>query len=241
MSLSERSGPLQRVEHVERSGVGGERGVDLQRLVPVQPKDLGGGTLLEKGAQRAQPVARNRDAGRHRVAAALDDQPGSAASRTSRPRSKPATERPEPVPVPSALKATAKAGRRAWSFSREAISPTMPGCQVWLAVTTTAGPGAAGELGVGLGAGLGQHLLLHRLALAVEAVEGFGDTLGLGRILRRQQPAAQRRVADAAAGVDARPEQEGEMKGVERLADPRHRATAPPAPGSAAGASSAGP
>ena len=50
------------------------------------------------------------------------------------------TERPEPVPTPLALKAMAKAGRRAWSFSREASRPTMPGCQLSLAVTMIAGP-----------------------------------------------------------------------------------------------------
>ena len=130
--------------------------------------------------------------------------PRSAASRTSRPRSKPATERPEPVPMPLALKAMAKAGRRAWSFSREAISPTMPGCQLSARRDYDGRTRAAGELGVGLGAGLGEHLLLHRLALLVEPVERLGDRSASTGSSVAKQPAAQRRIADAPAGVDAR-------------------------------------
>ena len=81
--------------------------------------------------------------------------------------------------------------------------------------------GADGKLDVGLGARLGQHLLLHRLPFLVEAVERLGDRAGLDRIVRRQQPAAQRGVADPPAGIDARSDQEGQMEGVDRLADAR--------------------
>ena len=151
------------------------------------------------------------------------------------------TERPEPVPTPLGLKAMAKAGRRACSFSREAIRPTMPGCHLSLAVTMIGRAVAGGELGIGFGARLGQHLLLHRLAFLVEPVERLGDLAGLDRIVGRQQPAAERGVADAAAGIDARPDQEGEMEGVDRLADARRRAPARRARHSAAGGSPAGP
>jgi hypothetical protein len=49
-------------------------------------------------------------------------------------------ERPEPVPRPDGSKAIAKAGRLNFSFSRAAISPTMPGCHFSWAVTMTEAP-----------------------------------------------------------------------------------------------------
>ena len=81
--------------------------------------------------------------------------------------------------------------------------------------------GADGKLDVGLGTRLGEHVLLHRLALLVEAIERLGDRAGFDRIVGRKQPAAQRGVADPPAGIDARSDQEGEMEGVDRLADAR--------------------
>ena len=69
--------------------------------------------------------------------------------------------------------------------------------------------GAAGKLGVGLGARLGEHVLLHRLPLLVQPVERLGDLPGLDRIVGREQPAAECCVADAPAGIDARADQEG--------------------------------
>ena len=64
-------------------------------------------------------------------------------------------------------------------------------------------------------------LVLDRLALLVEPVEGFGDTVRLDGIVGGEQAAAERGIADAAAGVDARADEEGEMEGVDRLADAR--------------------
>ena len=107
------------------------------------------------------------------------------------------------------------------SFSRAAISPTTPGCQLAAAVTTTApfssSPSAASRLGFGLR----QHDLLDRLALAVEPVELGGDAAGLDRIVGQQQLRAEIGAADAAAGVDARAEQEAEMPRLRRADEPR--------------------
>ena len=97
----------------------------------------------------------------------------------------------------------------------------MPGCHVVAGRHDDRRAGAAGKLRIGLGARLGEHFLLHRLPLLVQAVERLGDLLRLDRIVGRQQPAAQRRIADAAAGIDARADQEGQMEGVDRLADAR--------------------
>ena len=155
------------------------------------------------------------------MAAALDDQPFGRAARTSRPRSKPETERPEPVPMPLALKAMAKAGRRACSLSRERDQADDAGVPFVAGGDDDGRPVADGEFVIGLGARLGQHLLLHRLALLVQPVERLGDAAGLDRIVGRQQPAAERGIADAAAGIDARTDQEAEMEGVDRLADAR--------------------
>ncbi len=68
-----------------------------------------------------------------------------------------------------------------------------------------------------LGLGLGHRGGLDRLALAVERVEPGGDAGGLDRVLAEQQPGAERRIADAPAGIDPGAEQEAEMPGLRRL------------------------
>ena len=75
MPRAERPGLLQCLQQGERRALGGERGVDVEHFLVLQAEDVGGGALLEEGAQRAEPVALDRDAGRHGVAAALDEQP----------------------------------------------------------------------------------------------------------------------------------------------------------------------
>ena len=105
---------------------------------------------------------------------------------------------------------------------REAISPTTPGCQRSLAVTSTDGPSPVADLGVGLGRRLLQHHGLDRLALAVEPVELGREPLALRRVVAGEQPRAERRVADPAAGIDPRAEQEAEMIGRHRSAEPGH-------------------
>ena len=78
------------------------------------------------------------------------------------------------------------------------------------------------ERGLRLGLGLRQHRDLHGAALAVEPVELGGDPPGLDRIVGAKQQRAEIGAADAAAGVDARPEQEAEMKRLRRAGQPRH-------------------
>ena len=70
---------------------------------------------------------------------------------------------------------------------------------------------------LGLRQRLLEHLLLDRLALLVELVEQHGDARRLRLVVARQQARAECGVADAAAGVDARPEDEAEMIGRRRL------------------------
>ena len=124
--------------------------------------------------------------------------------------------------MPPGSSAIAKAGRPKRSLSRAAINPTTPGCQLAAAVTTTAPfssmPSAADRFGLRLR----QRGDLDRLALAVEPVELGRDAGRLDRIVGAQQVGAEIGAADAAAGIDARPEQESEMPGLRRTGEPRH-------------------
>ena len=73
---------------------------------------------------------------------------------------------------------------------------------------------------------------LHRLPLAIEPVERAGDRGRLVLVGQREQPRAQRGVADAPAGVDARPHEIAEMVRAGRSVRPRdieQRAQARPA------------
>ncbi len=77
------------------------------------------------------------------------------------------------------------------------------------------------ERGHGLGLGLRQRGKLDRLALAVESVEFGGEARAFGRIVLHEQIDAERGAADAAAGIDARPQEEAEMPRLGRAAEPR--------------------
>ena len=92
-----------------------------------------------------------------------------------------------------------------------------------------------------LGLGLRQRVLLDRLALAIEPIELGGDFGGFDRIVFEQKPHAQIGAADAAAGIDARPEQKTEMPGFRRPGKPRHVHQADMARPARAGAARSGP
>ena len=72
-----------------------------------------------------------------------------------------------------------------------------------------------------LGFRRGERRLLERPALAVEAVEFRGELRRFRDILRQQQPRAEIGAADAAARVDARPEQKAEVPGLGRTGEAR--------------------
>ncbi len=73
----------------------------------------------------------------------------------------------------------------------------------------------------GLRFGLRKHRRFHRLSLAVQLVQPLGNHLGLRGIIERQQSAAERSVANTPPGVDAGSDQETEMIGCHRPAQPR--------------------
>ena len=73
-----------------------------------------------------------------------------------------------------------------------------------------------GEEHLGLSDGLLQRLLLDDLPLAIQSVELTRDPGGLDRIEEGEKSRAEPGVADAAAGVDPRPEREAEVIGARR-------------------------
>ena len=199
----------------------GQRAVDQQRILAPRRLDRGRERILEIGAEGAERVLAQRDAGRHGVAAALDQQPVAhglahrAAEIDARDRA-------------------AGAGADAAGLERDRESgPAEPLLQPRGDQADHAGMPALGggdddrallfdaERGHGLGFRLRHRGNLDRLALAVEAVELGGDARALGRIVLQEQVDAERRAPDAAAGIDARPEQKAEMPGLGRAAEPR--------------------
>ena len=74
-------------------------------------------------------------------------------------------------------------------------------------------PLAAADLGLGGAVGLLDRLELDALALGVELVEPRGDDQRRVLVVEAEQPRAERGVADAAAGIDARADEEAEMVG----------------------------
>ncbi len=112
-----------------------------------------------------------------------------------------------------------QAGRRKRSVSRLATSPTTPLCQVCEPSISTDDVGTRGDHRIGLRQRLLQHLLLERPPLLVQPVEQHGDARRLRLVLAGEQARAQRGIADAAAGIDARAEDEAEMIRRRRLVE----------------------
>ena len=69
---------------------------------------------------------------------------------------------------------------------------------------------------------LGQHLRLDLAAFGIQGVETFGKRARLDGIVAGKEPRAQIRCADAAAGIDARPQDEASVIGPKRLRHARH-------------------
>src|SRR5439155_23160378 len=76
MSRAEWAGFLQGIEKRERRAFGCQRAVDRKAFLALQPEHVCRRALLEEGSERAELGTLDGDAGRHAVAAALDDQSG---------------------------------------------------------------------------------------------------------------------------------------------------------------------
>ena len=150
------------------------------------------------------------------------------------PISMPGMERAEPRPMPPSKPAT-KAGLPKRSFSRPATMPTTPGCQ----------PSPDTRMNGALACVAASAMASSRICFSIAWRSRLcrsscsGEFAGLLAVARGQQIDAQRRAPDAAAGIDARPEDKAQMIGRERRLRPRRRRPAPP--GRAATAATAAP
>ena len=139
------------------------------------------------------------------------------------------------------MSASAKAGRSKRSLSRAATRPTISARPSLARHDHRRAALFEPERQQRLRLGFRQRRDLDLLARAVQAVEFGGDLARLVFVARRQQLDAERGVADAAAGVDARADDEAEVIGARRpvgaggveqsgetkpLAQPHHRQSA---------------
>lgn len=96
----------------------------------------------------------------------------------------------------------------------------MPGCQFSRAVTITPAPEPSPYSNRASASASASIAASMACRSRFRLVQPLRDHLGLRGIIYRQQSAAERRIADAAAGIDARPDQETEMIGCDRSAEP---------------------
>ncbi len=124
--------------------------------------------------------------------------------------------------MPPGSSAMAKAGRPNRSFRRAATRPTTPGCQPSAAVTTTAPFSSMPSAAIASASACATVAISISWRSRLSRSSSAAMPRALGRIVLHQQIDAERGAADAAAGIDARPEQEAEMPGLRRPAEPRH-------------------
>ena len=96
--------------------------------------------------KRREIGRRERDAGRHGVAAALERDAGLDGGAHGAAEVGAGDRAAEPTTIAVAVDGEAKAGRRKRSFSRAATRPTMPGCQSGEAATMTGASGAPSSI-----------------------------------------------------------------------------------------------
>ena len=174
------------------------------------------------GDEALEPVEigrRERDAGRHGMAAALQRDAGLDGGAHGAAESAPATERAEPTRLPSPFGGE-REGRPVEALLQprrdkpdDARMPIRRGRDDDRRVGSTV------EHPQRLRLGLGDRGLLDLLALAVEPVELRRDAVRFHGVVAEQQARAERRVADAAAGVDARSDEEAEVPALGRLSE----------------------
>ena len=195
-----------------------ERAVDQQRVFAPRRLDRVAQRLLEIGAERRELVRRERDAGRHGVAAALDQQAARdrVAHRARRDRRRRSSGRSRCRCRPARARSRRPAGRSAPSAAPRPARPRRDASPA-RRVTTTAPFSSMPSAAIASASASATRLLLDRLALAVEPVEFGRDARRLrAASLLEQQPHAEIGAADAPARIDARPEQEAEMPGFRR-------------------------
>ena len=215
---SERSGPIERADHVEARTARGQMRVDLQGFAGTGLPDLIGQASAEKSAKLAEPIRRDGEPGCHGVSPALLQHAGidRCANRGTEVDALDGAAGPRPDPA----RQSDGNGRAAEPVldprGEEADQPGMPS---GIVEDERRDVRIGDDLSLRLRQGRREHLRLQRLALGVEAVELSGVGERPGRIVGRQEQAAELRPPDAPARVDAGSEDEAEMVGGQRPAD----------------------
>ena len=166
--------------------------------------------LPQEGAQGVEAIATHGEAGRHRMAAAGDQQAG--ASRLADRRSQVEARHRSAGRLADVAVDRDDADRPVAALAQpsrdDAQHPRVP---------AVAGDDddRIGRAVVYLGACGRQHRRLDGLAILVVGVEHRGDARCLRRVIGGQQSGAQIRSADPPAGVDPRPQDEANVIGVE--------------------------
>ena len=211
IARSERPGALDHGDEIGIRRGGGDGAVDHEPVGASRGLNIGAERRFEKSAQLRQRAFAQGHAGRHGVAAALEQ-------KTLRHGA------PHRAADIDAGDGAAGAGADAAGLERDGKSGAAEFfLQPRRDQADDAGMPAFGgghdnralfldaERRTRLGFGLRQRLLLDRLAFVIEPIELGGDFGGFDRIVLDQKPHAEIGAADAAAGIDARPEQEAEM------------------------------
>ena len=218
---TKRPGPADVVEHGDGRARGRDRAIDLETILVARLLDRVVQRLLQESAEGRELVGHNGDAGRHGVAAALDEQTrgdgmahraadidaGDRASRAGADAARLQRNR-ESGPAIALLQPRG-------DEADDARMPALPRRDDNGALLFDA------ERGHRLGLGLRERRLLDGLALAVEPVELGGHRAGLGWVVFEQEARAEVGTADASARIDARPEQKAQVPAFRRSGEPR--------------------
>ncbi len=190
-----------------------QRAVDRQQRDETLAVDAVAETLGQERAQRVEPVGGDREAGGHRVPAAIDQQPG--LPRRDHRRAERHARHRTARSFPHSVRHRDDAGRPLVAFLEprrdDADDPGVPALR--------RREHQSGRLRAGLDRRDRrlQRLGLDRAALAVVGVESRCQLRGFLRVVGGEQPGAEIGGADPAAGIDPGPEHEAEMVGVDRF------------------------
>ena len=164
--------------------------------------------------------------GSHRVSPAFDQNPSCTARRTARPRSTPAIERPEPVPVQLPVPARSQMPDRPnLSFRRAGHQPDHSGVPAFRSGDDHRAFLFQPKGSERFGLGLSDCCLFYLLPFAIETIELGRNSCGLARIFFEEKAHPEIGSPNPAAGVDARPQKKSEMPGLGRTLDARHPST----------------
>ena len=175
----------------------------------------------DEGLKLREFVGRHRHPGRHHVPAALEATPESTAARTALPRSTP-DDRPAGAgcsPVGVEGEGESRAAKALLGAGGD--QPDDAGMPLGRGGHEDRQVGRCFECELRLGLGFGHGLDLDGLALAIETIELARKLGGLDRIFGEQKPRAEGGIADAAARIDARPDEKSEMPAFRRPGETR--------------------